>query len=99
MRVWVELPSGLAVLARCERLVGVEVEGGVTVRAVLEALELRLPVLRGVVREHGTLKRRAFLRVFFFGEDWSHRGVDEVLPAAVAEGREVFMVVGAVAGG
>jgi hypothetical protein len=97
--VRVELPSGLADLARCGRRVEVGVEGVVTVRAVLEALERRLPVLRGAVREHGSLQRRKFLRFFVCGEDWSHRGMDEVLPEAVAEGREVFMVVGAVAGG
>jgi hypothetical protein len=79
--------------------VDVVVEGVVTARSVLDALERRLPVLRGAIREHGSLKRRPFLRFFVCGEDWSHRGVDELLPAAVGEGREVFMVVGAVGGG
>jgi len=98
MMVCVELPSGLAVLARTERRVDVVVEGVVTVRSVLDALERRLPVLRGAIREHGSLKRRPFLRFFVCGQDWSHRSVDEALPAAVAAG-EVFMVVGAIAGG
>ncbi len=99
MMVCVELPSGLAVLARTERRVDVVVEGVVTVRSVLDALERRLPVLRGTIREHGSLKRRPFLRFFVCGQDWSHRSVDEPLPPAVAAGREVFMVVGAIAGG
>lgn len=98
MMVCVELPSGLAVLARTERRVDVVVEGVVTVRSVLDALERRLPVLRGAIREHGSLKRRPFLRFFVCGQDWSHRSVDEALPPAVAAG-EVFMVVGAIAGG
>jgi hypothetical protein len=99
MMICVELPSGLAVLARTERRVEVPVEEELTVRSVLDALERRLPVLRGAIREHGTLRRRAFLRFFVCGEDWSHRAVDEALPTAIAEGREAFLVVGAIAGG
>ena len=73
--------------------------GPVTQRAVLDALEAKYPMLEGTIREHGTLKRRAFLRFFACEEDLSHRSPDELLPEAVTTGKEPFLVIGAVAGG
>jgi hypothetical protein len=71
----------------------------VTVRRVLDALEDRYPMLRGTIREYGTGQRRAFLRFFVCEVDWSHEAVDVELPAAVAEGREPLLIIGAIAGG
>jgi hypothetical protein len=73
--------------------------GVVTQRAVLDALEVRYPMLRGTIRDHVTQKRRAFVRFFACGEDLSHESPDAPLPNAVATGAEPFMVVGAIAGG
>ena len=70
-----------------------------TQRAVLDALEARYPMLRGTIREHVTLKRRAFLRFFACEEDLSHESPDALLPEAVANGKEPLLIVGAVAGG
>jgi len=79
--------------------VPLSVEGPVTQRAVLDALEARYPMLRGTIRDHGTLKRRAFLRFFACGQDISLDPPDAPLPGEVASGSEPFLVVGAVAGG
>lgn len=95
----VELPHHLRTLAQVGAEVQVEVQGKATVRSVLDAVEARYPMLRGTIRDHGTLKRRAFVRFFVTGKDWSHEGVDAELPAVVAAGAEPFMVVGAIAGG
>ena len=76
-----------------------EVPGPITQRAVLDALEARFPTLCGTIRDHGTLKRRAFVRFFACGEDLSHESPDSPLPDAVARAEEPFMVVGAIAGG
>lgn len=76
-----------------------ELEGAVTQRAVLDALERRFPVLRGTIRDHVTQQRRPFLRFFACEEDLSHDPPDAELPAPVAAGREPYMVVGAIAGG
>jgi molybdopterin synthase sulfur carrier subunit len=95
----VELPAHLRTLARVGGEVSVDVAGPVTQRAVLDALEAAYPVLRGTIREHGTLKRRAFLRFFVCEQDWSHEPPDAALPAPVAKGDEPFMIVGALAGG
>jgi len=89
----------LRTLARVGAEVQLEVEGPVTQRSVLEALEARYPVLRGTIRDHGTLKRRAFLRFFACEEDLSLEPPDAPLPAAVASGAEPFFVIGAIAGG
>ena len=97
--ITVTLPAHLRTLARVEEDVRVEVPGTVTRRAVLDALETAYPMLRGTIRDHGTLKRRAFVRFFGCGEDLSHEPDDAPLPPAIAEGREPFMVVGAIAGG
>ena len=77
----------------------VEVEGEITLRSVLDALEARYPTLRGTIRDHVTLKRRAFIRFFACEEDLSHDSPDAPLPKAVASGTEPVYVVGAIAGG
>jgi hypothetical protein len=79
--------------------VRLEVAGDVTQRTVVDALEAKYPMLQGTIREHGTLKRRAFLRFFACEEDLSHESPDALLPEAVATGKEPFLIVGAVAGG
>jgi len=95
----VALPHHLRALAHVSSEVTVEVEAPVTQRSVLDALEARYPMLRGTIREHGTLQRRAFLRFFACEEDLSHEPPDAPLPEAVASGKEPFLVVGAIAGG
>jgi molybdopterin converting factor small subunit len=95
----VTLPAHLRDLARSGPEVQVEVEGPVTQRAVLDALEAQYPVLRGTIRDHVTHKRRAYLRFFACKEDLSHESPDAPLPDPVASGAEPFMVIGAVAGG
>jgi hypothetical protein len=95
----VVLPYHLRTLARVDDEVRLEVDGEVTQRAVLDALEARYPVLCGTIREHGTLRRRPFLRFFACEQDWSQEPPDAPLPDAVARGTEPFLVVGAMAGG
>lgn len=95
----VELPAHLRTLARVGSEVTVDVDGPVTLRAVLDALEAAYPVLRGTIRDHGTLKRRAFLRFFACEQDLSLEPPDTLLPAAIASGAEPFLVIGALAGG
>ena len=95
----VVLPQPLSVLARIDREVTVHVQGAATQRAVLDALEARHPVLRGTIRDYATARRRAYLRFFACGSDLSHELPDAPLPEEVAEGREPFLVVGAIAGG
>lgn len=95
----VELPAHLRTLARVQGDVELEVEGPVTQRTVIGALESRFPTLRGTIRDHGTHKRRAFLRFFACGEDLSHESPDAPLPDAVREGREPYIILGAIAGG
>jgi sulfur-carrier protein len=99
MTIRVELPAHLRTLARVGSEVSVEVDGRVTQRAVLDALEAEYPVLRGTIRDHGTLKRRAFLRFFACERDLSHDSPDALLPQPVALGTEPFLVIGALAGG
>ena|SRR5690242_3258215 len=94
----VVLPAHLQVLAQIPREVKVTVEGPVTQRSVLDALESEYPVLRGTIRDHD-LQRRAFVRFFADEEDVSHEPPDAPLPESVACGREPFFVVGAMAGG
>ncbi len=93
------LPHHLRTLAGVGAEVQLEVEGQPTQRTVLDALEARYPMLRGTIREHGTLQRRAFLRFFACEEDLSHESPDAALPEAVASGREPFVILGAIAGG
>jgi len=95
----VALPQRLRTLARVDGEVQIEVEGPVTQRSVLDALEARYPALRGTMRDHTTLKRRPFIRFFACEEDLSHESPDAPLPDAVAAGTEPFLVVGAIAGG
>jgi hypothetical protein len=95
----VTLPPHLRKLAQVDGEVQIDVEGQVTQRAVLDALEARYPMLRGTIRDHVTYRRRAFVRFFACGEDLSHEQPDAPLPTAVAKGTEPFMIVGAIAGG
>jgi molybdopterin converting factor small subunit len=93
------LPAHLRQLAHCDREVSVPVESEVTQRAVLDALEVQFPVLRGTLRDPGTGLRRPFVRFFACEQDLSHEPPDAPLPEAVAAGKEPFLVVGAMAGG
>jgi molybdopterin synthase sulfur carrier subunit len=95
----VELPHHLRTLARVGAEVTLDVEGVVTQRAVLDALEARYPTLRGTIRDHVTRQRRPFLRFFACEQDLSHEPPDAQLPDAVASGAEPFLVIGALAGG
>ena len=95
----VKLPTHLRNLARVTGEVQLEVDGPVTQRTVLDALEAKYPMLRGTIREHGSLKRRSLVRFFACEQDLSHEAPDAPLPAAVAEGREPYLIVGAMAGG
>jgi sulfur-carrier protein len=95
----VELPAHLRTLARVGSEVAIDVTGPVTQRSVLDALEAAYPVLRGTIRDHGTLKRRAFLRYFACEQDLSHEPPDSPLPDPVARGTEPFLIIGALAGG
>ena len=95
----VTLPTHLRKLAQIDGEVKLDVAGEVTQRVVLDALEARYPMLRGTIREHGTQKRRAFVRFFACGEDLSHEGPDAPLPQPVAQGKEPYMIIGAIAGG
>jgi len=95
----VVLPAHLRTLARAGSEVELEVDGAVTQRSVLDALEARYPMLRGTIRDHVTHQRRPFVRFFACGEDWSHESPDASLPEAVAKGAEPFLLVGAIAGG
>ncbi len=97
--VRVVLPYHLRNLAKVGEEVRVEVEGAVTQRSVLTAVETAYPMLRGTIRDHVTQLRRPFLRFFACEEDLSHDAPDTALPAPVAEGKEPYMVVGAIAGG
>ena len=95
----VVLPFHLRTLAQVDDEVTLDVQGEVTIRSVLDALEAKYPVLRGTIRDHDTGKRRAFLRFFACEEDLSHEPPDTPLPEAVANGKEPFCVIGAIAGG
>jgi sulfur-carrier protein len=95
----VVLPAHLRTLARVDSEVALDVASPVTQRAILDALEARYPMLRGTVRDHVTLQRRAFVRFFACDQDLSHEPADAPLPDAVATGAEPFLIVGAMAGG
>ncbi|MEK6257561.1 MAG: MoaD/ThiS family protein [Planctomycetota bacterium] len=95
----VVLPYHLRNLAKVGAEVELDVEGPLTQRSILDALEARYPMLRGTIRDHTTHKRRPFLRFFVCSEDWSHEPPDAPLPAAIASGTEPFFIVGAIAGG
>jgi sulfur-carrier protein len=98
-QIRVQIPYHLRNLARVEGEIALDVAGPVTIRSVLDALERRYPMLCGTIREHDTLKRRAFLRFFACEEDWSHQSTDAELPEAIASGKEPFLIIGAIAGG
>ena len=95
----IELPTHLRMLAKVSSEVTIDVQGLVTQRSVLDALEASYPVLRGTIRDHVTQKRRPFVRFYACQEDLSHELPDAPLPDAVATGDEPFLVVGAMAGG
>ena len=95
----VVLPQHLRTLAKLDGEVRLEVAPPVTQRTVLDALEAQHPELRGTIRDHGTKRRRAYVRFFACGKDWSHEAPDAKLPDALATGAEPFVVLGALAGG
>ena len=93
------LPHHLQTLARVGAEVELEIEGPVSLRSVLDALEARFPMLRGTIRDHVTQQRRPLLRFFACAEDFSQAPPDTLLPEAVRSGAEVFIILGAIAGG
>jgi hypothetical protein len=95
----VVLPAHLRILARVNEEVILDVEGPVTQRSVLDALEARYPVLRGTIRDQATFQRRPFLRFFACQEDLSHELPEAPLPDAVVSGKEPYLIIGAIAGG
>ncbi len=95
----VVLPASLRTLARVDGEVQLDVEGPVTQRSVLDALEARYPMLRGAIRDHVTQRRRPFVRFFACKQDLSHEPTDAPLPEVVATGDEPYLIVGAMAGG
>jgi molybdopterin synthase sulfur carrier subunit len=95
----VVLPAHLRTIAQVQGEVQLDVDGEVTQRSVLDALEARYPALCGTIRDQSTYKRRSFVRFFACREDLSHEQPDDLLPEAVARGSEPFLVVGAMAGG
>jgi sulfur-carrier protein len=97
--IHVVLPPHLRSLAHVGSEVTLDIDGPVTQRSVLDALEARYPMLRGTIRDHVTLQRRPFLRFFACEEDLSHESPDAPLPEAIASGKEPFIVIGAIAGG
>ena len=97
--VRVQLPASLSSLAGVHREVRLPVEGAPTQRAILDALEARYPVLQGTIRDTASKQRRPFIRFFACQQDLSHEPADAPLPKPVAEGKELFLIVGAIAGG
>ncbi len=97
--IQVILPQHLRTLARVSGKIALEIEGPVTQRSILDALESKYPALRGTIRDHVTRQRRPFIRFFACEEDWSNEPPDTPLPDAVVTGAEPFMIVGAMAGG
>jgi sulfur-carrier protein len=95
----VVLPPHLRTLARVDGEVELEIKGAATQGSVLDALEVRYPMLRGTIRDHVTRRRRPMVRFFVCGEDLSHESPDAPLPDAIAKGAEPFLIIGAIAGG
>lgn len=93
------LPTHLWRLANTGREIEIEVDAPVSISAVLDALEARYPMLRGTIRDHATKERRAFVRFFACGEDWSHEPADKPLPDEIMQGKEPLRIIGALAGG
>lgn len=99
MMIRVKLPHHLRTLAQVASEIQVEVSGPVTQRTVLDAVEAKYPVLLGTIRDRETQKRRSLLRFFASNEDWTHESPDAPLPDVIVNGKEPFIVVGAMAGG
>lgn len=97
--VRVVLPYHLRTLARVEGEVEIELGGPVTLASVLDAIETKYPVLRGAIRDHGTLRRRPFIRFYACKEDLSHEPADIALPEPIVKGEEPLLIIGAIAGG
>ena len=95
----VVLPQHLRGLAHVTGEVQVEIEGPITQRSVVDALEANYPMLRGTIRDHVTQQRRPFLRIFACEEDLSHESIDAPLPEPVVSGKEPLLIIGAIAGG
>ena len=95
----VVMPAHLRTLAGVSGDVTLEIDGDVTRRSILDALESRYPMLRGTIREHVSGERRPFLRFFACGEDITHKSPDAPLPEDIVSGKEAFYVIGAIAGG
>lgn len=95
----VAMPAHLRTLAGVNGDVTLNIEGEVTRRSILDALEQQYPMLRGTIREHVSGERRPFLRFFVCGEDITHNSPDDPLPEEIASGKEPFYVIGAIAGG
>ena len=99
MTIRVRLPAHLQTLARSGAEVALNVDGAVTQRSVLDALEAKHPTLSGTIRDRITCRRRPFIRFYACEEDLSHESPDALLPDAVAAGKEPFLVIGSIAGG
>jgi molybdopterin synthase sulfur carrier subunit len=95
----VVLPPNLRTLAHLDGEVKLDLNGTVTQRSVLDAVEAKYPMLRGTIRDHVTQLRRPMVRFFVCGEDLSHESPDAPLPDAIANGAEPFLIIGAIAGG
>ena len=95
----VEIPSHLRTLARVGKEVQLSIDGPVTQRSIIDAIEARYPMLAGTIRDHATRQRRPFVRFFACEMDLSHESPDALLPDAVASGAEPFLIIGAIAGG
>jgi molybdopterin synthase sulfur carrier subunit len=95
----VYLPTHLRTIAKCGSEVELDVPAPITQRNVLNALEARYPALEGTIRDHVTQVRRPFMRFFACEEDLSHESPDAFLPDAVASGKEIYVIIGAIAGG
>lgn len=95
----VQLPYHLQTLAKVGREIQLHVEEPLTIESILNALEAEYPMLQGTIRDHVTKQRRAFIRFFADGQDWSLELVDVRLPETIANGKEPFRIVGAMAGG
>ena len=93
------LPTHLWRLANTGREIEIEVDGPVSISAVLDTIEAQYPMLRGTIRDHATKERRAFVRFFASGEDWSHEPADKPLPDEIMQGKEPLRIIGALAGG
>jgi sulfur-carrier protein len=93
------LPPNLRTLAHIEGEIGLEFNGSLTQRSLLDAVEAKFPMLRGTMRDHVTQIRRPMIRFFACGEDLSHESPDAQLPDAIAKGTEPFLIIGAIAGG